>query len=56
MDQEDGISIISDDSSEGSEGVLEYIIPTATVARRSGRRKNAEMLGPVREQRLRPRR
>ena len=54
MDQEDGMSVISD-SSEDSDGVLDDFIPRMPVPRRERRRRNAEMLGPVREQRLRTR-
>ena len=54
MDQEDGVSVVSD-SSEDSEGVLDDFIPRMPVPRRGRRRRNAEMLGPVREQRLRTR-
>ena len=55
MDQEDVISVISD-SSEDSDDVLEDLIPRMPVARRGRRRRNADTLGPVREQRLRTRR
>ena len=55
LEQEDGISIISDDSSEDSDGVLDDFIPRMPVARRGRRKRKAEMLGPVREQRLRTR-
>ena len=55
MDQDDVISVISD-SSEDSDDVLEDFIPRMLVPRRGRRKRNAEALGPVREQRLRTRR
>ena len=55
MDQEDGMSIISE-SSMDSEGVLDAIIPRMPIPRRGRRRRNADMLGPVQGQRVRPRR
>ena len=55
MDQDDVISVISD-SSEDSDDVLEDLIPRMPVARRGRRRRNADTLGPVREQRLHTRR
>ena len=55
MDQDDVISVISD-SSEDSDDVLEDLIPRMPVPRRGRRRRNADALGPVCEQRLRTRR
>ena len=55
MDQEDVLSVISD-SSEDSDDVLEDLIPRMPVARRGRRRRNADMLVPVCEQRWRTRR
>ena len=56
MDQDDVISI-SSDSYEDQDDVLEDVIPRILVPRRGRRyRRNAEMLGPVRVQRLHTRR
>ena len=54
MDQEDGMSIVSE-SSMDSEGVQEVIIPEIPIPRRR-RRMRADRLGPVKVQWLRPRR
>ena len=55
MDQEDGMSIISE-SSMDSEGVQEAVIPRIPIPRRVRRRGADMLLGPVRDERLRLRR
>ena len=53
MDQEDSMSIISEISMD-SEGIQEAVIPRIPIPRR--RRRRADMLGLVQQQRLRQRR